>query len=542
MFLYIAFLCATWVVWKLVRGFHAPRSTIDNLPGPPSPSWLSGHLGELYDRQGWRFHRELMNYGPACKLRQMFGRPLLCVYDSAALHSIAIKDQYIFEEMQWFQNLTVDTFGPGVFSTVGEVHRKQRKLLNPVFSNKNLQQMTPVFYEVTNRLTSGIRTLACDGTAEVDMGGYMSRAALEIIGQAAIGRSFDPLTEIRPNPYADALRAYLPSIYALSNYFYLYRVLRPLIPAPLRRPLMDLIPSRRVKFMTQTIDAMHAHAVAAYYEKRRAADENGIHDDPAGTSTRQARDLMMILLSANAGASKEDALPEEELIAQLSTILFAATDTTANALSLVLDRLTRRPEAQDKLREEVLEAKGKHGGGELPYDELLALPYLDAICKETLRVHAPLPLRFRETRADAVLPLSKPIRGKDGTPISSIFVPKDTLVFIPIQAANVNPDLWGADASEWRPERWLEPLPVALTEAKLPGVYSNLMTFWGGGRACIGFKFSELSMKIVLSELLAAFHFEATDKPVVWNIGEVVYPTVGHDSTRSGFPLNVTAL
>ncbi|KAH9848267.1 cytochrome P450 [Lenzites betulinus] len=169
----------------------------------------------------------------------------------------------------------------------------------------------------------------------------------------------------------------------------------------------------------------------------------------------------------------------------------------------------------------------------------MSLPYLDAVCSETLRVHVPAPLRLREAQADAVLPLSRPITGKDGTQIDAVPVPKGTLVFIAIQAANTNPDIWGPDAHEWRPERWLEPLPAQLTEAKIPGVYTNLMTFWGGGRSCIGFKFAQLEMKVVLAELLSTFNFEKTDARIVWNLTEVIFPTVGTDDSP-GYPMKVT--
>lgn len=76
-----------------------------------------------------------------------------------------------------------------------------------------------------------------------------------------------------------------------------------------------------------------------------------------------------------------------------------------------------------------------------------------------------------------MLPLSVPVRGKDGRMMNEIFVPKDTSVFVGINASNTNTALWGADAYEWKPERWLKPLPDAVLDAKIPGVYANLYVF-----------------------------------------------------------------
>lgn len=61
-------------------------------------------------------------------------------------------------------------------------------------------------------------------------------------------------------------------------------------------------------------------------------------------------------------------------------------DTTSNALSLTMWRLAQNPAVQDKLRQEIFEAQEASGGGDIGYDDLVALPYLDAICRETLRV------------------------------------------------------------------------------------------------------------------------------------------------------------
>lgn len=69
-----------------------------------------------------------------------------------------------------------------------------------------------------------------------------------------------------------------------------------------------------------------------------------------------------------------------------STLTFAAMDTTSNALSLTLWRLAQHPEVQTKLRQEILDAQDARGGVDVAYDDLVALPYLDAVCRETLRV------------------------------------------------------------------------------------------------------------------------------------------------------------
>ena len=58
--------------------------------------------------------------------------------------------------------------------------------------------------------------------------------------------------------------------------------------------------------------------------------------------------------------------------------------------------------------------------------------------------------------------------------ISEIPLPKDTTILVGVMSSNTSKALWGEDAYEWKPERWFSPLPETITEAKIPGVYSNL--------------------------------------------------------------------
>jgi len=233
--------------------------------------------------------------------------------------------------------------------------------------------------------------------------------------------------------------------------------------------------------------------------------------------------------------------PRIRTYGQMSCLMFAATDTTSGVMARILHILAENPDVQDRLRKEIVNARRASDGG-LDYDRLQDLPYLDAVIRETLRLYPPLPATFipRSPIKDVILPLSKPIVGSDGTEVREIFVPSGTNISVSIIGTNRNPDIWGKDAYEWKPERWLSPLPDSVTQAHVPGTYSSLMTFMGGRRACIGFQFAQLEIKVVISTLVESFNFLLTEKEIFWNYGGVVWPTVkGEPAGNVRLPLKV---
>ncbi|KAH9852301.1 cytochrome P450 [Lenzites betulinus] len=532
-------ICAvTYSLWRYFRQVFV-KGPLDNIPGPPSPSWMTGNLPQMFDKQGMPFYYDLIDkYGPVVKLHGAYGRKILYVFDPRAMHSIVVKDQYMYEQPDWFIKSNLLTLGPGLLSTLGEHHRKQRRMLNPIFSINHMRHMMPMFYDVGHKLRAAIEERVRAAPAEIDMLNWMGRTALELIGQAGLGYSFDPLTEdIPPDVYAVAIKAYVPALYDLSVFRWTLPYLSHIGTPAFRRRVMQWIPMRRLHRLQAVVDTMHLRATEIYHEKRARLAKG---DEALMQQVGEGKDLMSILLKANTQASDEDRLSDEELIGQMVTMTFAAMDTTSNVLSQILHLLAQHPDVQERVRAEVLEAS--HDGRDIPYDELVALPYLDAVCRETLRMFPPATFVFREAQRDMVLPLSEPIRGLDGTLIREIAVPKDTVVHVGIMGSNMNKHTWGPDAWEWRPERWLAPAPPALGEAHIPGVYSNLMTFIGGGRACIGFKFSQLEMKVVLSLLLSNFSISLSDKPIAWNISGIRFPTVGVNGKKPELPLKVTLL
>ena len=202
---------------------------------------------------------------------------------------------------------------------------------------------------------------------------------------------------------------------------------------------------------------------------------------------------------------------------------------------------------------------------------------------------------FGRARKDTILPLSKPIVGLDGKEIMQIMVPKGTNIVMSLLGSNTNPSLWGEDAAEWKPERWLSQLPEAVLEAHMPGIYSHLWVSrstdlalcwfltdlgwrsWQGVElACLwfdtslwhiahdllssGFKFSQLEMsksfinyspkytrsiwwaEVVLAVLLSTFKFEPSKvHKITWKMTTVAGPYVEDlDRKRPRMPLIMT--
>ncbi|KAJ6612274.1 cytochrome P450 [Mycena sp. CBHHK59/15] len=549
---------------------------------------LAGNYHEVLNLNGWDFHKDIAeNYGRVVRIDAVFGDKQLYVFDPKAMHQIVVKDQHIFEATSGFTSGNLLIFGTNLMGTVGELHRRQRKMLNPVFSIAHMREMglssyflspmhgpqicaVPVFYQVTKKLRDVLRSKVTNGQHEFDMLLWMSRTALELVGQAGLGHSFDPLVDDSVPPYLLSAKGLMSTLFKLAmprNYI-LPSVIN-LGPAKLRRLIVNILPWKALHEGRDIVDRIHKTSTEIYNAKKDALEKG---DEAVSAQIAHGKDIISILMRDNAEASSTDRLSDEEilghvtfcsieldqalimlsslgrftperpfsgLIPDVSSLVFAAMDTTSAALSRTLHLLAQHPEAQEKLRQEIIAAPKENG--ELSYDALNSLPYLDAICRETLRLYPPLPISTRTTRKDVVLSLSTPITGVDGTEVSEIAIPSNTNVMMSILSVNRDPAIWGPDSFEWKPERWLTSLPKTVEEAHIPGIYSNLMTFLGGGRACIGIKFSQLEMKIVLALLLERFKFSLTDKDIKWQMGIISVPLV-EGSKKPQLPLQLELL
>jgi hypothetical protein len=152
-------------------------------------------------------------------------------------------------------------------------------------------------------------------------------------------------------------------------------------------------------------------------------------------SSWKRRDLLSVLMRANMATdlpsnqrlSDEDVLARKYIFvlnhainlitcSEITTFLVAGHETTSTATTWALYALTQSPEIQTKLRHELLSISTDNPS----MDELNDIPYLDAVVRETLRLHAPVPLTLRVAVKDDILPLGNPVRTTRGELIDSI--------------------------------------------------------------------------------------------------------------------------
>ncbi|KAJ3863457.1 cytochrome P450 [Lentinula novae-zelandiae] len=518
---------AGWFIIGRVRKVQL----LKNIPGPPPASIWTGNLKQMFDAFASGFQNLIeVKYGRIIRLHGFLGDALLVVADPKALSEILNRHQDVFEESNYLLELSRVSFGPGLLTTVGDHHRKQRKFFSPVFATSNMRLIFPTFKSLGLNIHAMLSPQV-QRSREIDMLDWMSRFALDAIGEAGFGHKFNAL-EGSDDGYAIAQKKYFPAMSKIQHW-------TPLLPSALRvfspqilRWIAEFIPWKDLHDVMDIVDIMHFHSTAVWNVKKDMFEKN----NDSFQNVNDIKDLMTFSLKANSDATAEDRLPDEELLSETNTLLFAGTDTTSSALSRVLVKLSENPAVQAKLREEFLAVEN------LTYDALVTLPYLDAVCKETLLICRYPAVRYvmRDCRQETALPLMNPIRGVDGDYMSSITVPKGGTVILNIAGVNCDQNIWGPDAGNWVPERWLSQLPSTVNE--VPGVYSHMMTFLAGGRSCLGFKFAEMEMKIVLANLVPMFKFKMPKgKEIIWRTGIIMTPAVkGTNTVHPQLPLLVS--
>jgi len=158
--------------------------------------------------------------------------------------------------------------------------------------------------------------------------------------------------------------------------------------------------------------------------------------------------------------AEDQRISDEDIFNQISTFLFAGSDTSSLTLTWTFFLLSKHPEIQAHLRQELHGLKSQLSDSWIVVDEAPAnmpalfsaldkLPLLDMVVRESLRLIPPIHSSLRVATQDDEIPVSEPIPMKDGTKRSSIGISKGQFVHVTIESFNLDRDVWGPTAWEF---------------------------------------------------------------------------------------------
>ncbi|KAJ7745985.1 cytochrome P450 [Mycena metata] len=496
----IATTLGAYALYTLLKVFYQEfTSPLRNVPGPQADHWFLGNRKQLlnFDSQEGLWTQK---YGRTVRINTLFGFSQLYTTDTKAIQHILSND-YVYQKSPSGRYFLGRVVGPGVLVVEEDLHKKQRKIMNPAFGPAQLRALTEIFVKKSRQLRDlwAAKAAESDGVARLNVIPDFSTAALDIIGKAGFNYDFRALGAGSEN-VRDELHDAFATVSGAGD----------LGASPLDI-IKARIPVSRAVLPNTKIDKVINGAQATMRRIGLQLLQDSRQNIVAGSSADSvtSRDLLSLLVRANMAKdiSEGQRLSEEDVLArkdtEVPTFLVAGHETTAATWALF--EIAKNADIQTRLRNELLAVDSENP----TMEELNALPYLDCVVRETQRAHAPVALTFRVAMRDDVIPLENPYTDRNGTVHETIrrVLSTASLLFVvlPILALNRDPAIWGPDATQFIPERW-ERSPAISTS--IPGLWSSMLTFLGGPRACIGFRFSLLELKALLFTLVRSLEFE----------------------------------
>lgn len=457
------------LLWRWQQHQLALRS-IYSLPSPPR-KLLTGNALELIAaaKQGTyalKIFRWMKQYGFMIRLR-LFTRPVLMVGKPQLIESILTEGQSqgIFTRSPAFYNAYKDVFGVHIGNETGEEWKWRRQVAVPAFRASQFTQKFDLIREGCEQVITQLENIAQTGKA-VQVDPLFVNLTINIIAYFWLGVTFKRSANFVDEPPFDAQRLYA-AFAVLEKHV--------LLQFSGRNQWFKFLPTSEGKEYRQAQDYLQQNfkpRVAMALQVARTADTESLSVSPSFC------DSMLVKFAKN---PKHD---EDSLMAETWAYMFAGHDTTAHTMSFAVGELGLNSRVFQTAQKVVDEAWEKEG--DLNLATLKNLDYIEAVIKETLRLHPVAP--------------QIPLISTQETELDGIKIPKNVEIEPFFWAAGQDPQMYPSP-EEFRPERWLE---KAIDQQSPPLMFG----FSRGAHLCVGASLALLEAKVMLSLLLRHFTWE----------------------------------
>eukprot|EP00127_Corallochytrium_limacisporum_P004789 Clim_evm4s177 gene=Clim_evmTU4s177 len=354
----------------------------------------------------------------------------------------------------------------GLLVLESDVWRQHRRAVLPAFNTSRLKQVCELTSGVGSGLVEQFREImeqnaaaGKNGPTTVDVHYHCNVAALQVLFEALFGLEKEAIRE--------TLKDYYERVDVVAHGI----VKRFDVPQPFWGFLSDA---------DEFKEALH------YLKKDMMDKIEARADEPTTGSMDDEKDVLSLLLRAG----ERENMTLEEVMDEALMFFGAGHETTANSMTWTLFELAQRPDLQQKIRQELNEVLGE-GFDEIPYESLDKLILLDAVMKESLRLHPVAPFVGRQV-------------AENGFQLGKYQIPFGSEIIVPIGYIQTDPKNWD-DPKTFKPSRWLDK-----DFTPKPGTY---LPFSSGPQNCIGERLAKLEMRVVVAKLLQAFEFTLAKKP-----------------------------
>ncbi|KAF8340618.1 uncharacterized protein EI90DRAFT_2906526 [Cantharellus anzutake] len=384
-------------------------------------------------------------------------------------------------------------FGDGIFNNDGEDWKAHRALTRPFFARERVRDYD-LFSKYSNIAISLIQHRSLQNES-LDVQDLFGRLTLDAAGEFLFGTT-DLQTLSLPLP-PSAKRSKLgpkgtqpDDTVAVGTYSGFVRAFEQIQVSIIHRfrvgPLWPLFEwfKDSTQEHNEAIDAWIAPLITQALENKKMRAGKGLTLEEGSLTDHLAESTTDVKLIRD----------------ELMNILLAARDTTASLLTFMCYFLAIYPEVLKKLREEILTSLPKESPS---YEDMRNLKYLRACLNETLRLFPPVPYNARASVKATTLPRASPLERPFYMPGPHASISYPTLLM------HRRKDLWGEDADDFLPERWLD--AKRLRELTMDPF--RFLPFNAGPRICLGQNFAYNEASFVMVKLLQNFDtFELRQK------------------------------
>ncbi|KAJ4974560.1 hypothetical protein NE237_007734 [Protea cynaroides] len=443
---------------------------------PPGPRGLPlvGYLPFLKPNLHTYFSQLSQIYGPIFKLH--LGNKLCVVVSSSSLAKEILKDHdAIFANHNPPIAALVIAYGGNdiLWTPLGPDWRMLRKVLvRDMMSNTSLDACYNLRREVIQQMVREVYTKI--GTP-IDIGELIFITLLDMIMNMLWGGSLKTEEKTRIGVEFRKMIGELFFLLGKTNISDIFPILAPLDLQGIERKAKNFITWADTIFDSVINERLKMEAIGEKQSK----------DD------LKSKDFLEILLKFKQQEDGKAALSMKQLKALLLDIISGGTDTTTTTLEWVFAEMMQNPNVMRKAQEELDKVVGM--SNKVEESHISMLPYLNAVVKETLRLHP-------------VIPLLVPHCPSQSCTIGQFTIPKGTNVFLNIWKIHRDPDAW-EDPSEFLPERFLRDN----NGYDYKGNNFNYLPFGSGRRICAGISLAERMSMYMLATLLHSFEWKLPD-------------------------------